>query len=209
MRLAAKSMTFTPPMKPSRLIARVTFFDCNEIGVVPRGEYWRNAANGSLEGNVAIERRNPCREGVEELLDGLLGENDRAVMEHLGGPLDRGILRHRVREEEGPAGPECLPPLRERAARVLRFDDDRRIRDEGHGPVPEREVLPLDWMASRVLGDGEMLAHDLVLERGILPGIDLVERGPEHRDGSSTVLDGVSVGGGVNPLGKPAHDHHA
>jgi hypothetical protein len=46
-------------------------------------------------------------------------------------------------------------------------------------------------MADRVLGDGEMLAHDQVLEGGILPRKDLVERG------ANTAMFALDVDGGA------------
>src|SRR5512147_129101 len=195
-------------MKLSPLIATVTSFECFEIAEVPRGEYCRNAAYGSLEGNGAIElRRDPCREGVEELLDGPVGQDVRPVVEHLGGPREGRVLRHRLRKEQGLAQPERLPALGERAARVPRLDDDRRVRDEGHRPIPEREVLPLDRVAGWELRNREMVPHDLILKSGILPREDLVEGGPKDCNRAPAAVDCGHMGGGVDSLGEPAHDH--
>src|SRR5262245_43750045 len=188
-------------MNRSALMARVTSLDCFEVEEVPRGEYWRDAEYGSLEGNVAIElRRNPCRERVEELLDGLVGKDFCAVVDHLGGPLERRVFRHRLGEEQGPTESQRLPSLRQGAARFPRLNDARGVRDEGHRPIPAREVLPLDRGADRVLRDREMVSHDLLLEGRVLPRVDLVEGCAEDGDGPSAVLDGRGMSRRVDAL---------
>ena len=70
----------------------------------------------------------------------------------------------------------------------------RRVRDEGHRPIPEREVLPLDRVAGWELRNRELVPHDLILKSGILPREDLVE--------GSQGLQSCARRGGLRPYGR-------
>ena len=98
-----------------------------------------------------------------------------------------------------------FPSPGERAARVARLDDDARVGDEGHRPVPEREVLPL---LGEPTGNCEMTRCSRMSGPGVrvLLRIDLVERRADDGDGPAAVREGRLVGGGVDALGEPAHD---
>src|SRR5687768_4921417 len=124
-----------------------------------------------------------------------------AVLEHLLGPGQLGILEDRLQDEERTVEPQRFPSLREGPARFARLDDHRGMAEERHGAVAPRKVRAQGRMTRRKLSYDEVFLHQPALEWGVRSRMRLIQRRPENRDRATAALQRLFVCRGIDSRG--------
>jgi hypothetical protein len=122
-------------------------------------------------------------------------------------PGRAALTEERAVNEHGAADREALTHLVSRTARVARLDEDHRAADAGHDAVARREVPARGGGAGLKRGNDEVLSRDLSLERLVMPGVGLVERGADDGDRAAAVVHRGFVRRRVDACRETGDDH--
>lgn len=113
----------------------------------------------------------------------------------------------RLEHEKLSPQPQSLPPLMERSALFLGFNDDSRIADERHCPISLRKVAGPDLRSRRELRHTKMITRDFGLYCLVGIRIDLVDRRSENGDRPTSAVHRRAVRRVINTRSQPAYDH--